>query len=158
MWRYFKPLRRKIGVVTLVLACVFSAGWLRSDFRSDIVMYDLDLKDDNWGAIMSYRQQLRWSHVFADPDNLKESAGFQILSYPVLPQQNEIPASDDLYRVEVLGFQLKLFSYTKGSLLPPYELFVGIPYWSIVFPLTLLSSCLLLSKPRARQLKPASEA
>jgi hypothetical protein len=27
---YFKPLRRKVGVVTLVMACVFAAGWVRS--------------------------------------------------------------------------------------------------------------------------------
>ena len=29
MWSYFKPLRRKIGDVTLVLACVFAAGNIR---------------------------------------------------------------------------------------------------------------------------------
>lgn len=27
---YFKPLRRKIGVIALVMACVFAMGWVRS--------------------------------------------------------------------------------------------------------------------------------
>ena len=30
MGGYFKPWRRKIGVVTLVMACVLMAGWVRS--------------------------------------------------------------------------------------------------------------------------------
>lgn len=30
MRNFFKPWRRKIGVVTLLIACVFAAGWIRS--------------------------------------------------------------------------------------------------------------------------------
>ena len=36
---YFKPLRRKIGVVTLVLACVFAAMWVRSGRIQDVVRF-----------------------------------------------------------------------------------------------------------------------
>ena len=32
---YFKPLRRKLGVVTLVMACVFAVGWVRGQIRYD---------------------------------------------------------------------------------------------------------------------------
>jgi hypothetical protein len=32
---YFRPWRRKIGVMTLVMACVFAAGWVRSSVRFD---------------------------------------------------------------------------------------------------------------------------
>lgn len=32
---YFKPLRRKIGVLTLLLACVLAAGWVRSYIDDD---------------------------------------------------------------------------------------------------------------------------
>jgi len=31
---------------------------------------------------------------------------------------------------------------------PSYRMFLSIPYWSIVIPMTLLSAWLLLSKPR----------
>src|SRR5689334_11887992 len=37
MGEYFKPFRRKIGVITLVMACVFSAGWIRSRNTSDFL-------------------------------------------------------------------------------------------------------------------------
>jgi hypothetical protein len=35
MGSYFKPLRRKVGIVALVLACVFTAGWVRSRYYVD---------------------------------------------------------------------------------------------------------------------------
>src|SRR4051812_37506464 len=38
---YFKPLRRKLGVVTLVTACVFAAGWVRSVFVADIFQKEI---------------------------------------------------------------------------------------------------------------------
>src|SRR5262245_57497608 len=36
---YFKPWRRKIGIVTLVAACVLMVGWVRSRFVADLVSY-----------------------------------------------------------------------------------------------------------------------
>lgn len=36
MGDYFKPLRRKIGVVTLVVACMFAATWVRGFVRCDL--------------------------------------------------------------------------------------------------------------------------
>jgi hypothetical protein len=33
---YFKPLRRKIGVLTLVRACVLMVGWLRCLYEGDV--------------------------------------------------------------------------------------------------------------------------
>lgn len=32
---YFRPLRRKIGIATLVMACVFAAGLIRSGYYAD---------------------------------------------------------------------------------------------------------------------------
>jgi hypothetical protein len=40
MGDYFKPWRRKIGVVTLVVACVFMAGWIRSFNFADAIQLD----------------------------------------------------------------------------------------------------------------------
>src|ERR1700677_2622214 len=37
---YFKPLRRKIGVVTLALACVFAGAWIRSRDNIDAASID----------------------------------------------------------------------------------------------------------------------
>jgi len=30
MGGFFKPMRRKFGVLTLVMACVFMAGWVKA--------------------------------------------------------------------------------------------------------------------------------
>src|SRR4051812_38916511 len=32
---FFKPWRRKIGVATLAMACLFMVGWVRSQFQCD---------------------------------------------------------------------------------------------------------------------------
>src|SRR6185312_4765022 len=39
MGGFFKPLRRKIGVVTLGVACVLVAGWVRGFFVVDAVAF-----------------------------------------------------------------------------------------------------------------------
>lgn len=37
---YFNPLRRKIGVVTLAVACVFTVGWVRSGLVEDRISFE----------------------------------------------------------------------------------------------------------------------
>lgn len=41
MGEYFKPWQRKIGVVALLMACVFAAGWVRSGTVEDFVHLEL---------------------------------------------------------------------------------------------------------------------
>ena len=38
MGEFFKPMRRKAGVVTLLLASVFVAGWVRSIHQMDVII------------------------------------------------------------------------------------------------------------------------
>ena len=48
MGEFFKPWRRKLGIVTLVLACVFMGGWVRSYSAHDalnIAGHRLELSD-----------------------------------------------------------------------------------------------------------------
>lgn len=40
MNEYLCPIRRKLGVATLILACVFAAGWVRSLFVDDQYAFD----------------------------------------------------------------------------------------------------------------------
>lgn len=37
MSQFFKPWRRQAGCVMLVLACVFTAGWVRSQTKFDVI-------------------------------------------------------------------------------------------------------------------------
>ncbi|WP_010586532.1 hypothetical protein [Schlesneria paludicola] len=41
MGDFFKPLQRKMGVLTLVLACVLTAGWVRSPHIGDKIEFPL---------------------------------------------------------------------------------------------------------------------
>ena len=46
MGAYFKPLRWKIGVVTLVIACVFVVGWVRSVRVKDEISFEDGAAED----------------------------------------------------------------------------------------------------------------
>ena len=39
MDEFFRGWRRKIGVLTLVMACVFMVGWVRSEAMFDMIAY-----------------------------------------------------------------------------------------------------------------------
>jgi hypothetical protein len=51
MLTHFKPLRRKIGLITLGLACVFTVAWARSRFVSD------DLEVGSGGYYLLFRSE-----------------------------------------------------------------------------------------------------
>lgn len=40
---FFKPWRRKLGLLTLLMACVFAAGWVRSRFSEDMHLWKSDV-------------------------------------------------------------------------------------------------------------------
>lgn len=120
---YFKPFRRKIGLLTLMMACVFMAGWGRSDKITDFVaVCDLNgtisVVESSESEISFYRTldppPLNSPLIWADSRNRHNS---------------RIPILDPL----------------EGETFPSGW---AIPYWSIVLPLTLLSAYLLLSKSR----------
>lgn len=96
---FFKPIRRKIGVATLSLACVFALAWVAT--LSDIMEFpslSLDLSTID-GEIQVHGQ---------------------VWLSPIVPSIN----GDEFNWI--------------------------IPYWAFVMPLTVLSACLLLWKPRGR--------
>lgn len=69
MGTFFKPLRRKFGVVTLGLACVLMVGWVRSLSAEDRI----DLWNDTW--LTSSRGPVsweRWNFVHMSPEEAIE--------------------------------------------------------------------------------------
>jgi hypothetical protein len=42
MREFFRPWRRKIGIVTLLMASVFAAGWVRSLYSNDFVFIEFE--------------------------------------------------------------------------------------------------------------------
>ncbi len=121
MGDYFKPWRRKIGVATLVMACVFAAGWINGLAAHPL---DPNLIDFRKFATIPIQEH---SIVGFGSSNHR----LNCLAYESGQYTNS--ANDG--------------TTTVGAFVMPVPI-VSIPFWSIVLPLTLFSAWLLLSKPR----------
>jgi hypothetical protein len=151
MVTYFKPWRRKFGVVTLVIACVLAAGWVRS-----LMVLD---------SFYSINPQFRASYqgafcvVFHSHGGWVSGwllGGTETRSDFTRPNWHRIPAHkaksfentrDDLsWKALVVGVGFG----TPSTGNPLKRSIWYFRYSSIVIPLTLLSAWLLLSKVRKK--------
>jgi len=142
MGDYFKPWRRKFGVVTLVMACVFAAGWVRSRQKFDFInlvcggscyrfasRFELIslIKDTNAGTS-------GWaSGDFASVDWLDGDGRFKLWSNFDVEWQRDIGEI-------VIGAGTRKQASAGGIVS------CSFPYSYVVVPLTLLSAWLLLRK------------
>ena len=140
---FFHGWRRKFGVVTLVMACVLTALWVRSIAFWDIKKSGGDsagrcylVESDNGGVTLGQTENSR--DAFAE---------FHCWSDPVSESNNQPPLSPELYtwRWKAMGFDFARLCSRNGSVNITYW---TIPYWSLVIPLTFVSAFLLLSRPR----------
>lgn len=154
MWSDFKPLRRKLGVVILLMACLCAVGWMRSFEFTDALFYD---RATAYTHVVSTDRKLVWGHGTFSTDRTPYQK-------PTISHFHYLTSSKPQYEPENDGWTISFESTwagfentvrTRGS----ERLSIWtIPYYAIVLPLTLLSGCLLLSKPRTSQPKPASES
>lgn len=162
MGSYFKPLRRKFGVVTLLLACVFAAGWVRSSKSHDQISFPPSLQRAKpWITLSQY--------------SLNSESGILYLSWYEAKIVLDLPDS----KLALMGMPWWQWSEAAGPDWRRWEWYwqffhfghihspsnVGIPqsaivtpYWSIVIPLTLVSVGLLISTSRTNKDSGASEA
>lgn len=156
---YFKPLRRKIGVATLVLACAFACWWVRSLSTVD----DLELAITRTQHLIAvsesgrftcsrrwysgknsppvfWNERSRWSSVAVNPVEFSP-----LILKPIDP----LTAAN---KSEWFGFVVargELSFLTEGDANNRMQSrSLSFPYCFAVIPLTLLSAWLLLSKPR----------
>lgn len=143
---YFKPLRRKIGVVTLMMACVAMGGRFRSETEVDFI--GIRFRDSVYSCV-SYCGVLHWD--VATPTERPPLLAFGSMNLSWL---------SNAFRKEVGGFEIWLLpklieddwvGQTSLCDYPPQMEQVKtrktISHMLIVLPLTLLSTCLLLSRP-----------
>ena len=160
MIEFCKPWRRKIGVCTLIMACVFMGGWVRSQHFSDSLkcrigpQHQLFIRSNNDSFALSL---------------LKE---YQPGQFTFVRIFDSSPVQVDRSDAEYLGFNFCGFKFgvddgtatSAGFKIsnpptsyfisnPPTSYFCHAPYWSITIPLTLISCWLLLSKPRPNKPK-----
>ena len=124
-----------MGVVTLLLACIFIAGWVRSQFKLDWIRIrtsqsHVHVFSSNTSELIWYSRREPWNRpIFGTmqsvPDVWKE--GFTIEWHWEM---------FGFHALKGAGIQLKI----------PTSMWI-VPYWSIVISLTLVSVYLLLNKP-----------
>lgn len=136
MGEYFKPLGRKIGLVTLVVACVFVGAWVRSLSRFDTL-------DTKYFPSVAVRSHLGELYLYSG------TARATPTSPPIGWWSG--PASKWMYQE---------FEGTWGALGFGWKreqngVVIGFPYWAIVFPLTYLSIRLLVTRTPVKKPVPA---
>lgn len=155
MSEYFRPLRRKVGVVTLLLSCLLAGMWVRSLRVDDYLnAYAGERSTDqkhcyDLFSAVSASGTLYLGKIWSACDDVKELE--EMLDYYRFPRwisdhEPCFPDGDIQYDWQFCGFGL----YERE----PGDPYCGgwrllIPYWSIVMPPIVLSAFLLWRRPRA---------
>jgi hypothetical protein len=149
MGEFFKPRRRKIGVILLMMACAFVAIWIRGHLVEDLLDRRTGRVTEDY--FMSSKFGVSWCRYHI------EGMGGSTDQWKW--QSEELEDGDDLdYAIRLWRqagsrhWQFLGFHAAAGRDLeyPPAPKFViwTVPYGFLIIPFTLLSSYLLLTKPR----------
>ena len=138
MPEFFRGWKRKTGVATLEIACVFVARWIRSGIYSDGTHFSV------WFTtrivIGSAEQSIALGTMPADDWGIPEF--FSNIDEPFH---------------QIVDWDWQWCGFGSGHVPSGAYLWV-LPYWSIVVPLTLLSGYLLLSRPSLQTTQPVPHA
>ena len=138
MGEFFYGWRRKVSVLTLMTALLFTIGWVRSRTIADVCSFHCGKQAT--GVFYSARDSFAFGRYSDDQIH-------SVFSLPVLHQDTafDFPeASDDdpgQWSCKRCGL-----TFFVGRDHNHQRLFWHVPYWSIVIPLILLSAYLLFSK------------
>ena len=141
MGEFFKGWRRKIGVLTLVMACVFMGGWVRSS-----VMIDCLTVSKGWWFGTEY---------FMSSNGLCAWYTSIATDFPAIQWRSAYHDDPEYQTTQIPRTKWSWIDYgmSLGDVIDENDYASRLkiwvaPYWSIVVPLTLISAYLLLSKPR----------
>lgn len=138
MGGFFRGWRRKVGIFTLVMTCVFMSGWVRSFSKADglnsagsqfishhggiFCQIVPDIFDFHFSCYSTDEKMMRNAYSHA---SCAEIWAWKTLGFAYGNTTEEMKNGDG--------------STSKVTLLSLY-----FPYWSIVLPLAVISACLLL--------------
>jgi len=155
MFEFFRGWRRKIGVQTLVLACVFMAGWVRSLSKVDSIsvpcgdaLYGVQSIDGRIDFSRTtnteYPPKFDWFSV-----ELSSMRKFWVDANGNPREIDPWPRHEMEWRWDWAGFHFgagTASSFVAGIAKKRRDEDYMLPFWSIVIPPTLLSAFLLLLK------------
>lgn len=140
MREFFKTWQRKFGVVTLLMALVFTAGWVRSYVLFEKFCFRVERFSTSHQHLYSTNGQIWWSRL------LEEQGGLHCQWHYSSKSSNVI-----ICNPEDITWRWKVGEFEIGE---HPDIGIGrvtyaiIPYWSIALPLAAVSAFLLLTKPR----------
>ena len=155
MGKFFHGWRRKVGMVTLVLALAFMAGWIRSFNEVDQIEY---LKDtQTLHVVYSCPAGIGWTRLHEIRKVPKHTIGignFNCQTFHSTNRNGAYPFNWKDEPVEANWFGFRKFSVylESGSSLEALKIWI-VAYPTIVIPLTLLSGFLLFGKRRSQSKK-----
>lgn len=165
MREFFKPWRRKVGCATLALACTFTAIWIRTIRHGDEIIVTVLGRAHSIGwereKLSWWAWRLRepftlavhwgsWSR-FSDADwpyrqdiEIQRDIDFEEERWRRRSRKSNAIESFDFHRVYSPKTTIYIGHVAENHALAVWE----VPCWSVVLPLTLASTYLLLSKLR----------
>ena len=150
--RFSQGRKRKVGLVTLLMACLFMVGWVRSFFYCEGVSLPFLTRTASH-SVWSNQDGLSWVKELSldNPDHWKDNQTFR---WGSLPQTEESvldafgTTRNNWFGFEVFDITYRHVNFRSNPNGDRVRMIVWIvPYWSIVLPLTLLSAYLLRSTP-----------
>jgi hypothetical protein len=144
MGEFFHGWRRKAGCVSLAIACLLTIGWVRSHVKDDVIVVHVG---KTW--LLNFQSNqcglgVRAAAYGTTTSTIKATWNSQ----PILNSASNDPMKDVHvpFRFDFLGFH---FGCDGLNLLQPrYFSICVVSYFTAITPLTLLSTYLLLVKPR----------
>jgi len=135
MAEFFRGWERKVGVLTLVMACLFACVWIRSSYVTDI------FECGGLGLVSADGCMTVWVPSYFAWD----------LSWPnwSIEPYYDIEQGKLDWKWNWLGFRyadIKMFGMTVQ--------YCTFPYWSVVIPPTLISALLLFGQPLTSRTTP----
>lgn len=153
MAEFFSGWKRKVGVATLVLACLLAIGWLRSLDRTDRITIRGNDRTVEW--MVSTRGNLEWQWFRTDRPGRWTAKQFAGLANVVIKITSHDETTVIQWNWAVLGMGVGEFGCATLDYLKEFDRsshldevsfrLWRVPYWPFVVSLTALSSLLLLS-------------
>jgi hypothetical protein len=152
---FFRPWQRKIGMLTLLMACVLLGAWARGRKYGDGVLF----RSSKYTRCEISSSPLGIGFcVYDETDALKRSKNnfdFQHSDWSNMPSQPFEGLGFD-WRLNSNGF---LIGSNPGSGTTIGIRIIAVPHFAFIIPLTAISAWLLLAMPRlTKPAKPTAEA
>ncbi len=150
MGKFFNGWRRKLGLVTLILACVLMVGWLRSLNTQDT--FTIGFGSSTQCKLVSIAGRMIIANVSIDGERPIRSVPWTSQKIKGDGWEMVLQLPDNSQFRWINSISPDLFSTGDEEMGANFVSFVvkwcQFPYWFITIPLTLISAFLLLTKPR----------